>query len=544
MLLHPLSDFLLLDIPISIAHPTYWYEGSCPVTGVVLRLPRTALAEAIARGLMQRLSRDPPQLQDGKMYGILLVQTATGKTGVLQAFSGLLNGQPSVPGWVPPLPGRAEIFLMETLTLQRLEAIKQELLTLNNLSERQQYAACSQEFEHQLQQLGDRHARRKQERDRQRIHGLQTLAAEAFAAAMTTLEDQSRRDGMERRDLKRQRDRVLSPLQSAIAQADARIRALKQQRKILSRQLQAQMHASYRLTNFTGESLAIAAFGALPTGTGDCCAPKLLHYAASQAWQPLAMAEFWWGAPSANGDKQPGEFYPACRDRCQPLMGFLLSGLHAPPVATLPASLAVPVVYEDDWLMAVNKPSGLLSVPGRRSDRQESVLSRLQRDIPSLFAVHRLDQDTSGILLLAKDLPTYRAVSRQFQQRQTHKVYEAVLDGVIPLKQGVIELPLWADPGDRPYQKVDWQRGKPSVTQFQVLAQTNTTSRVECLPETGRTHQIRVHAAHALGLAAPILGDRLYGWDRGDRLHLHARELHVQHPHTGNMLYLNAKTPF
>lgn len=210
--------------------------------------------------------------------------------------------------------------------------------------------------------------------------------------------------------------------------------------------------------------------------------------------------------------------------------------------------VGLPILYEDEWLIAVNKPAGLLSVPGRYSDRQDSVLSRLRHlllDGMALMAVHRLDQDTSGILLLARNRHTYCQLSRQFQQRQVHKVYEAVLSGSVTSDQGAIELPLWGDPQNRPYQKVDWQRGKLSLTRFRVMAREGDWTRVEFIPLTGRTHQLRVHAADARGVGIPILGDRLYGCRAvASRLHLHARELRFEHPQLGQTLHLQANMPF
>jgi len=566
--------------------PSYWYEGRCPQRGVLLRLPRTAQVEAIAHELMAQLARDRRYSQEGKMYGVLLVETSTGDRQVLKAFSGLLQGESQVAGWVPPMEGREQVAAAETHTLAQLEAIKQELLELQQLPERQRYASLAQTFQTQLQELAQIHQQRKVERQAERHHIVETLEGEALAIALQHLNDQSRRDGMERRDLKRERDTALRSLKAILEEADTRIRTLKQERKSLSQQLQAQMHAVFRLTNFAGESLPLQRLmpdGAIPTGTGDCCAPKLLHYAAMNGLKPLAMAEFWWGPSPPNGDKVQGEFYGACAERCQPLMGFLLSGLVERGALSVGQSIAPetcpdrhwirlsvedknPVsqdlhyakpglhgscplpgicIYEDKWLLAIDKPAGLLSVPGRTSDRQDSALSRLQwSEGTNFIPVHRLDQDTSGILLFAKDLTTYRDLSRQFQQRQIYKVYEALVAGSPAAQHSTIELPLWGDPGDRPYQTVDWVRGKPSTTHVRVTAQEATTTRVEFVPITGRTHQLRVHAAHPEGLGAAIVGDRLYGIGEGDRLHLHARELRFQHPHSKEWVYLKTETPF
>ncbi|HEY9734978.1 MAG TPA: RluA family pseudouridine synthase, partial [Trichocoleus sp.] len=328
-MLYPLSAFITSEFSLINSPPDYWYEGRCPYTGQVLRLPRTGLACAIAHSLMAQLSQTPEFNQEGKMYGVLLVQTPAGQLGVLKAFSGLLAGQSLVEGWVPPIPGRERVALQEAQTLAALDRIKQQLLDLRQMPERQLLQAQLQAFSQQLAELNEIHRQRKQARQVQR-QKLADVQGEALAVALETLDDQSRRDGLERRRLKQRRDDVLGPLRDAIAQADAQILALKRQRQGLSRQLQEQMHQTYCLTNFAGESQTLNILGrgsGLPTGTGDCCAPKLLQYAAVQGLTPLAMAEFWWGP--ARGDKAPGQFYGACEERCQPIMGFLLAGLPA-----------------------------------------------------------------------------------------------------------------------------------------------------------------------------------------------------------------------
>ena len=543
---------------------SYWYEGFCPVSGECLKLPRTVFVEAIARNLMQELATDAVYNQEGKMYGVLLVELPTGETQVLKAFSGLLNGCSVIAGWVPPIPGRDEVAVAEGQTLAELENIKQELITLKELRERQQCEILSYEFEQQLQQMSHFHRNSKQERDTKRQQYYQEFTGEALTTALAKLEEESRQQGIERRKLKAQQNAVLQPLQQVILAADKQIQELKQWRKALSRQLQAQMHAAYSLMNFLGQSASLQKLmptGSIPTGTGDCCAPKLLHYAANQGFKPLAMAEFWWGESSENQDKVQGEFYPACVERCQPLMGFLLSGLKSDspaPARTKQSDLSsnlnartgfnLPIIYEDEWLIAVNKPPGLLSVPGRYHDTQDSVLSRWRYWFPDdaeIMTVHRLDQETSGILLLTRVRQIHRQLSQQFQQRQIHKVYEAILSGSLTVEEGVIELPLWGNPENRPYQQVNWQYGKPSLTKFRVIGREGNYTRIEFIPLTGRTHQLRVHAADSRGLGMIILGDRLYGCNAvASRLHLHARELSFKHPQLGKTLHLQAETPF
>ncbi len=545
---------------------TYWYEGHCPQTGAWLRLPRTQAAEQIARTLMAELAQSKRFQQEGKMYGVLLAEDTDGRLQVLKAFSGLLQGTSEVAGWVPPIPGRATVALEEALTLSQLEAMKQELIALQNLPARSHLATLTQQYQQELHQLAIAHQQRKQERHYQRATLSATLSGEELAVALAQLNQTSQQDGLQRRQLKAYHQTHLQPLQQVVAAADERMQALKHQRQQLSRQLQTQLYAAYQLTNFGGQTAALSQLmpnGLLPTGTGDCCAPKLLHAAATKGWQPLAMAEFWWGAPQSG--KIPGEFYGACRDRCQPLMGFLLGGIGpAQPQAAgsrqQAAGEPLTILFEDEWLVAVVKPAGLLSVPGRTLERQDSVQSRLQSLDPELRVVHRLDQDTSGILLLARDVTTEQVLRRQFAQRQVHKHYEALLAGVVTVSAGVIELPLRGDPNDRPRQRVDWQQGKASTTKFRVLAVAQELTRMEFVPLTGRTHQLRVHAADPQGLGVPIWGDRLYrdspspitmtsSQDELDtglslRLHLHAKTLICQHPHTRRSLHLNSDVPF
>ncbi|MBO1067698.1 MULTISPECIES: RluA family pseudouridine synthase [Nostocales] len=536
--LHPLSDFISSNLIITSAQPNYYYEGKCPQTGEILRLPRTPLAEAIANNLMQQLEQNHLYSQEGKMYGILLVELPNGEPRVIKAFSGLLNGNSMLKGWVSPIPGREEVVLLETQTLAKLEAIKQEIISLEKLSEREEYKTLSAEYTQQLQALSLHHYRSKLQRQTQRQEFWQTLTDESLKIALEQLETESRLQGIERRHLKRRQNEILQPLQKIITSADQKIAVLKQQRKQLSRHLQTEMHAAYSLTNFQGQSLSLQQLlpTGTPTGTGECCAPKLLHYAATHQLKPLAMAEFWWGNSTVE-DKIQGEFYGACLERCQPLMGFLLSGLKPNQVE---------IIYEDEWLIAVNKSSGLLSVPGRYFHNQDSVISRLRHLYnQEIIAVHRLDQDTSGILLIAKDPVTYSQISKQFQKRQVSKVYEALLTGSLAINEGEINLPLWGNPDHRPYQEVDLSRGKPSLTHFRVMNREGDYTRVEFVPLTGRTHQLRVHAADTRGLGMAILGDKLYGYHSDtDRLYLHARELRFQHPHVEKIFHLQVKTPF
>ncbi len=308
VVLHPLSDFIDSNSVITDTYPSYWYEGYCPESGELLRLPRTPLAEKIARSLMQYLATDERYSREGKMYGILLVSLPNGEQKVLKSFSGLLNSCSVVEGWVPPIPGRENVVLDEARTLTQLEVMKQELGHLKQLSERQEYETKKLEFELQRKEISDRHRIGKQQRIVKRQILKESLDGELLTIALEKLDEESRRDGIEERRFKQKRDEKLQPLKLLIESSDKQIGELKQQRKELSRQLQTQMHAAYSLMNFFGRSLSLQQLmpSGLPTGTGDCCAPKLLHYAATNNLKPLAMAEFWWGDSSSV--KIQGEF--------------------------------------------------------------------------------------------------------------------------------------------------------------------------------------------------------------------------------------------
>ena len=328
--------------------------------------------------------------------------------------------------------------------------------------------------------------------------------------------------------------------------------------KQLSQELQTWLFHQYRLLNAHGEvkdlvdiwqeyynrPKLLQKYPLPPGGTGDCCAPKLLQYAYQQDLKPLCMAEFWWGATTKTELRQHLNYYPACRGKCKPILTWMLQGLDVDPdPETLSLQqMELPVVYEDEWLLVVNKPSGLLSVPGRIG--QYSVETIMQERYPDSMVVHRLDMGTSGLLIVAKTQDVYRALQEQFVKHQIRKKYLAVLEmnhssfniqhSTLPAK-GRISLPLRPDPMNRPRQIVDLEHGKRAVTDYEFLS-----DRVVALwPQTGRTHQLRIHCAHPDGLGRPIVGDELYGTrQQGQRLMLHAAELWFRHPVTLEEIHL------
>jgi tRNA pseudouridine32 synthase / 23S rRNA pseudouridine746 synthase len=545
-----LSEFGLSGVDLTDpewAIVTDRYEGICPTTGDRLSLPRTILAETIAQSLMQQLATGQDFQREGKMYGILLVADRSGKLGVLKAFSGLFQGQSELPGWVPPIPGRQLVATDEQTVLQQLADLKQQLIDLANLPDarravgdhRAEYQNLKAQFDRQISDLNELHRVRKVQRQAQRELCSQNLDDPELDSQLANLTRASQLDSIEKRNLKRDRDLILQPLKAKAESIAHQIQTLKQQRKQLSQQLQTQMHEAATVMNFLGMSKSLRELmpqGSIPTGTGECCAPKLLHYAASHQLRPIAIAEFWWGSEGA--DHTSGEFYGPCAPRCQPLLGFMLSGSNQP-------SLGFEVLFEDDWLVVVDKPSGLLSVPGRYMATQDSVLRRLQWLRPDVawHSVHRLDQDTSGLLVVTKDVVTAKHLQQQFQTGNVTKYYEAILAGVISETTGIIRLPLAPDDENRPYQIIDRQRGKPSQTRYRVIASMTSQTRIEFQPVTGRTHQLRVHAA--IGLGAAIVGDRLYGQaSEGERLHLHAKSIQFSHPITARLISVVSLVPF
>ena len=323
------------------------------------------------------------------------------------------------------------------------------------------------------------------------------------------------------------------------------------ERAAASAELQAWIFDQYRVSNARGETLTIrevfARRGLIPPGgTGDCAAPKLLQYAYSHHLTPIAMGEFWYGASPASEVREQGRFYPSCTGKCGPLLSFMLEGLDVAPNPLdreFTADSEPRILHEDADILVVCKPAGMLSVPGRT--RAKSLLDWLRERFGEVHSCHRLDMDTSGVMVFARSLAAKSELERQFAEREVAKTYRARLAaGSKPFdhaRKGTIALPLCLDYYDRPRQIVDREHGKLAVTEYEVLEQLpDGEIDIRFTPKTGRTHQLRVHAAHADGLGRPIKGDRLYGSADGGRLWLHAESLRFRHPVTGEILYFEA----
>jgi len=366
----------------------------------------------------------------------------------------------------------------------------------------------------------------------------------------------------------KQTERIISSINDevkSLPSASPRLNELKQQRKQLSEELQLWLFRQYRMLNAFGEEKDLIEiwrnyhpsakiqqrFPLPPGGSGDCCAPKLLQYAYQHHLHPIAIAEFWFGQSPKAEIRHHNQFYPACRGKCLPILTHMLQGLG--PVGTLKpqADLTgeLKTIYEDDTLLVVDKPSGLLSVPGRID--APSVQSMLMERYGSIFMPHRLDMDTSGLMVVGRTEEAYKHLQQQFYSRSVSKRYLALLNRQLPIGQeGTIALPLRPDPLDRPRQVVDLLHGKQATTDYLVLPSSQAlqskypnTTLISLTPHTGRTHQLRVHCAHPNGLNAPIVGDALYG-QKAHRLCLHAAELSFQHPVSGARLHLESTPNF
>jgi len=319
-----------------------------------------------------------------------------------------------------------------------------------------------------------------------------------------------------------------------------------EEKKRASEELQAYLFDNYRVLNALGECRSIreifAERGLVPPGgTGDCAAPKLLQYAYIHSLKPLAMGEFWYGESHSSEVREQGRFYPSCTGKCGPLLGFMMQGLDVEPnpLDKDYCGKEPRIVYEDEYLIVADKPSGMLAVPGRGSAR--SLLDYLGERYGEVHSCHRLDMDTSGIIVYARDAKTKAAVERQFAAREVVKTYRARLcagrGAFRHPARGRIELPLRLDYDDRPRQVVDFKCGKSAVTEYEVIERLpNGETEVLFRPLTGRSHQLRVHAAHKLGLSHPIKGDSLYGNPSKENLYLRAESLELTHPVSGERL--------
>lgn len=481
----------------------------------------------------------------GKMFGVLVVQDEAGELGYLSAFSGKLADANHHEGFVPPV-----FDILKNDGFYKIE--EAEVNELNRELDDLEKSGKREELKQQLQQIKANAAEKieaykrfckeaKSARDTQRNEAKSKLPETELLALEQELKNESTAHSYQLKLLRADMQHAIQEIESALQEVENEIAQVKEKRKLRSAALQGKIFDAYYFLDAEKQEKSLLQifqdFGIdlPPAGAGECAAPKLLQFAYLHKLKPIAFAEFWWGASPKSEVRAHGNFYPSCRGKCEPILKHMLNGLEVDPNPMLlnPADgKELTIVYEDDSIIIIDKPAEFLSVPGKNI--QDSVLYRLQQLYPEAsgpILVHRLDMSTSGLLVAAKTEEAHAFIQRQFIQRKVGKRYSAILSGIPKEAEGTIELPLRVDLDNRPFQMVCFEHGKAARTQFVVQATHEGKALVHFYPLTGRTHQLRVHAAHSSGLNTPIVGDDLYG-KRSDRLYLHASRLHFIHPST------------
>lgn len=491
----------------------------------------------------------------GKMFGVLVVQTAQKEIKYLAAFSGKVGNKNHYPYFVPPVFDilttdgffRKEEAILNTLN-QEIEQLEN---SSNYINLKQQVTREKQESIKELAEKREEIKKGKKARKEQREIARESLSIDECDLLEKRLVKTSQDQQFTYKRLAKKWKQQLLHTTDELQQLDHEIQGLKETRKKKSATLQKKIFQQYTFLNAHQiEKSLFDIFQQIPpAGAGECAAPKLLQYAYSHDLQPIALAEFWWGTAPSLEVRRHQHFYPACKSKCKPILSHMLTGLKVAPNPLLhllseEVENQLEIIYEDDAIAIVNKPAEFLSVPGK--EVKDSIYTRMLEKYPQAtgpMIVHRLDMSTSGLLIVAKTKEAHHHLQEQFQSRKVKKRYVALLDGKIKDEKGEIKLPLRVDLDNRPYQMVCYTHGKPSHTIWKVIDQTEHQTRVHFFPITGRTHQLRVHAAHTDGLNAPILGDDLYG-QSGERLHLHAEHIVFQHPTTGEKLKFTVKASF
>ena len=494
------------------------------------------------RGDIAGRSEWAEEIGRGKMFGVLVVVDAEGRPGYLAAYSGQIGGRCDWQGFVPAVFDYLQPDGHFKTTEAEISALNEQISQLCNdkdyLSLRDRLLRLESEGQQSLSEQAAAMRMAKQQRDQRRKEGYLS----ATETAEMIRESQFQKAEL-RRAKKAQEERVaavkaeLQPLEDVIA-------GLKHRRHEMSDQLQRWLFMQFDMLNSRGESRNLIDIFAStpqqvpPSGSGECCEPRLLQYAFAHGLTPRSMAMFWWGESPKDVVRHEGHYYPACSGKCKPILAWMLSGLtlRKGPIAAGNRHCQLDVLFDDDYLCVVDKPSGMLSVPGR-SERESvvSILKEMWGGAVQPFVVHRLDMATSGVIVVAKSADMQRLLQSQFAHHRVEKRYVALLSSPLPAGKGRISLPLRADVANRPYQVVDHEHGRRAVTDYD--------GRVVLTPLTGRTHQLRVHCAHREGLGCPIKGDALYGHP-SDRLYLHAESLTFDHPVTGQRLTFRSPCPF
>tara|TARA_B110000116_G_scaffold170609_1_gene147482 strand:- start:7269 stop:8939 length:1671 start_codon:yes stop_codon:yes gene_type:complete len=473
----------------------------------------------------------------GKMFGVLVVKNTKGELGYLSAFSGKMGDQVALNGFVPPIFNRLETDGYYLIGEEELNQVNRTVWTLEKddifkswkdlLLKETEYSVVVISSEKQI--VKENKNLRKEIRDNQ----------ESTPELIENLGQESIHDQLKFKRLKRFWKARLAFIQGQSDEFQNEIDRLKKQRKAMSIALQKKLFSDYKFLDANNEFETLwNIFKDTPTqippsGAGDCCAPKLLQFAYQQKFEPIALAEFWWGVSPNSIIRKHNYFYPACRGKCEPILGHMLKGLDVDlnPMLSKPDTIGdIEELFQDAHILVINKPAELLSIPGKNI--KDSVLTRLEAKYLNQFRpllLHRLDMSTSGIMIFAKSKRAQKHLQKQFLSRTLKKRYIALLDGELQDQEGSIDLPLRVDLDNRPYQMVCYEHGKASLTEYKVISVKEGKTLIHFHPITGRTHQLRVHASHELGLNISIVGDDLYG-KKLNRLHLHAEKIQFTHP--------------
>lgn len=488
------------------------------------------------------LDKKSEGLAIGKMFGVLVVRNQHDELGYLAAVSGKLAGSNKHRYFVPPIFDMLEensFFLNEEVHLNALNRKIEQLEKSDELTSIKQHLDLLKgNWDMSLDELKTKLRVQKKERKETRTRLRASLSDEDYELLMEDMRSQSLKDKQQLQRFQYDMHLALEAESTQLQQMLSAITALKEERKTRSGNLQKQLFEQYNFRNAKGEQKNVVAVfhdfdkTTPPAGSGECAAPKLLQYAYENEFTPIALAEFWWGCSPASEIRRHQNYYPACRKKCEPILGYMLEGLAVDPnpmqqETTLDVEL--PQIYEDEDIIVINKPAEFLSVPGIYV--KDSVYNRILQRYPDAgpIIIHRLDMSTSGLLIVAKNKQSHQFIQDQFIQHTIKKTYIALLDGVVEAASGLIDLPLRVDLDDRPRQMVCYTYGKPAQTKWEKIAIENNQTRVRFYPLTGRTHQLRMHAVHPNGLNTPIVGDDLYG-TKANRLHLHAASITFIHP--------------
>lgn len=514
--------------------------------------PLCVMAAEEVQHYLSKQSDWQEELSQGKMFGVLIVQTEDGSIGYLTAFSGILAGKNIHPYFVPPVYDLLQPQGFFKIEEENISAINRRI---RRLEEDKKYIDLRSNLTQTIQSAQDALSIAKtQLKEAKDKRELLRKTGQLNAKEEAELIRESQFQKAEYKRLERSWKDKIASLQVEAGNWEKQIQELKAERKVRSAALQQQLFEQFRMLNYRGEAITLCdifeqtVHKTPPAGAGECAAPKMLQQAYLHHWKPIAMAEFWWGNSPKNEVRYHGYYYPACKGKCEPILRHMLLGLEveANPMQQEAerGNEKLNIVYEDQWLLIINKPAGMLSVPGK--ERQTSIYDLAREAYPEAdgpMIVHRLDMATSGLLIIAKDKKTHQHLQAQFKNRSIRKKYIALLDGIVPEDEGTIELSLCPNPLDRPRQMVDTQYGKPAITYYQVLERTDKYTRIAFYPHTGRTHQLRVHAAHPSGLHCPIIGDELYG-KKDKRLYLHAESIEFTHPVNGQSMCITKKADF